>query len=68
MIFGTEAVRRHKEQQQEPRRQLSALELIPDDAPADDSTLTAWDGKRWRDIKWWTVERAFAIARGETRA
>ncbi len=65
--YGREALRRFREQQARPpeQRQPQSLDQIPPDAPMDDATMTAWDGRRWRDIKWWTIERAFASAKTE---
>jgi hypothetical protein len=48
MIYGREALRQYREQeQQQPARQPDLLSQIPDDAPMDDATITVWNGERW---------------------
>ncbi len=51
MMYGREALRRLREQQdrksQGPERRASLLEQVPLDAPMDDATLTVWNGERF---------------------
>ena len=69
MIYGREALRQYREKEQAAEDRQAGqepsdlLSQIPTDAPVDDATITAWDGERWRDLKWWTIERAFALAK-----
>ena len=51
MIYGRDALRQYREQEQRAdERQACETDLlskIPTDAPMDDATLTVWNGERW---------------------
>jgi hypothetical protein len=51
MIYGREALRRLREQQERavlgPERQSCLLAQIPADAPMDNATITVWNGERF---------------------
>lgn len=61
MIYGREALRKHREQEQHAEdrqsREVDLLAQIPADAPMDDATLTVWNGERF--IAWdkWMATR-----------
>ena len=49
MIYGREALRRFREEEQQAEHHphTDLLSQIPPDAPMDDATLTVWNGERW---------------------
>jgi hypothetical protein len=56
-IYGSEALRRLRKQQEaratEPECQSSLLDHIPPDAPMDDAILTVWNGERFVAYNSW---------------
>ena len=48
MIYGREALRHYREQEQDCQSQgPDLLSQIPADVPMDDATLTVWNGERF---------------------
>ena len=69
MIYGREALRRLREQQEHSvlatESQPSLLEQIPADAPMDDATVTVWNGERFVAYDKWLATAP--IIRGDDR-
>ncbi|HZT29464.1 MAG TPA: hypothetical protein VFA33_06255 [Bryobacteraceae bacterium] len=61
MIYGREALRQYREQEQaiEDRqaREADLLSQIPADAPMDDATLCVWNGERFVAWDKWLATR-----------
>jgi hypothetical protein len=51
MIYGSQALRQYREQEQDieesKEREPDLLSQIPADAPMDDAALTVWNGERF---------------------
>jgi hypothetical protein len=60
-----EALRRLREQQSRPAREVDSaprlLEQIPPDAPMDDATITVWDGERFVAYEKWLATAPVAV-------
>ena len=59
--FGKAAVQKFREQQAGAARQLSLLDQVPADAPADDSTVTVFNGERFVTWPAWRAAQPIAI-------
>jgi hypothetical protein len=59
--YSREALRRFREERKEPKRELSILEQVPPDAPADDAVLTVWNGERFIAWEKWLATAPIVI-------
>ena len=64
--FGKAAVQRFREQQHAGVKEPSPLDLVPADAPADDETITVWNGERFVNWSVWRAHQPTAV--GEAAA
>lgn len=63
-VYGCEALRRLREQQAhaaDQRHQTSLLELVPADAPMEDTTLTIWTGERFVAYDKWLATALLVV-------
>ena len=59
--YSLEALRRFREDRKKPKRELSILEQVPPDAPADDAVLTVWNGERFITWEKWLATAPVVI-------
>ena len=61
MIYGREALRKHREErahvEQQQEREADLLSKIPADAEMDDATLCVWNGERFVAWDTWVATR-----------
>ena len=61
MIYGREALRKHREEralvEEQQEREADLLSKISADAPMDDATLCVWNGKRFIAWDQWMITR-----------
>lgn len=61
MIYGREALRKHREDraqvEEQQEREADLLSQIPADAPMDDATLCVWTGERFVAWEKWMATR-----------
>jgi hypothetical protein len=63
-VYGREALRRLREQQAhaaDQRDQPSLLELVPADTPADNATITVWNGERFVTYDKWLATAPLVV-------
>lgn len=61
LTYGREALRRFREQQQNPADVRRHEIAPPPDAPTDDATLTVWNGERFLAYEKWLATAPLAI-------
>ncbi len=59
--YSLDALRRYREERKAPKRELSILEQVPPDAPADDAVLTVWNGERFVAWEKWLATAPVVI-------
>lgn len=64
-MYGRDALRRfrelHKGAAQEPSNQVPVWTDVPSDAPADDATITVWNGSRFISYEKWQATAPLAV-------
>ena len=65
MIYGREALRKHREEraqvEEQQEREADLLSQIPADAEMDDATVCVWNGKRFVAWDKWLATRPVSI-------
>lgn len=67
-VYGRKALRRLREQQAhaaDQRHQPSLLELVPADTPADNATISVWNGERFVTYDKWLATAPLVVQEQE---